>query len=171
VIAVEGQSVIERLASRLAKSHSGGLLYGAVVTAAVLVTVGGHGSSAGKVVLAWVIVLGTYWLTHVYVVTWQGQFEGDTRPLPVRLASGAGHEATVLMGGVPAMVVFLAATLAGVDSFEAERLALYSTVVLLGVLGYVGAHFTGRSRAHSWLEALGAALLGLVMVAAKSLLH
>jgi hypothetical protein len=152
-------------------AHSGGLLYGAVVTAAVLVTVGGHDASVGYVVGAWVIVLGTYWMTHVYVVTWEAQFRGDSRHLGFRLLDGARTELTVLAGGLPAMVVFLVASATGLDAFEAERIALYSTVVLLAIVGFIGARRAGRGPAAAWMESLGAAALGLVMVAAKSQLH
>ncbi len=152
-------------------AHSGGLLYGAIVTAAVLVTVGGHGASVAHVVGAWTIVLGTYWMTHVYVVTWEAQFRGDDRHLGSRLVDGARSELTVLAGGVPAMGVFLVASATGLDAFEAERIALYSTVVLLATVGFIGARRAGRGNVASWMEALGAAALGLVMVAAKSLLH
>ena len=152
-------------------AHAGGVLYGAIVTAAVLATVGGHDSSVGHVMLAWAIVLGTYWLTHVYVATWQAQFHGDGRHLGARLADGARSEVPVLLGGVPAITVFLVASASGLDAFDAERIALYSTVVLLAVIGFVGARRAGRRPAGAWMEALGAALLGLVMVAAKTLLH
>jgi hypothetical protein len=152
-------------------AHSGGLLYGAVVTAAVLVTVGGHDASVAYVVGAWTVVLGTYWMTHVYVVTWEAQFQGDSRHLGHRLLEGARTELTVLAGGVPAMIVFLVASASGLDAFEAERVALYSTVILLAAVGFVGARRAGRGTAGAWMEALGAGLLGAVMVAAKTLLH
>jgi hypothetical protein len=168
---VETEPDSSSFADRLARSDAGGLLYGAIVTAAVLVTVGGHHSSVAQVLFAWAIVLSTYWLTHVYVVTWEAQFHGDRRFLGTRLLGAARAEATVLLGGIPAIAVFLVASWVGLDAFDAERVALYSTVGLLAAIGFVGARHAGRHRAGAWLEALGAGLLGLVMVAAKSLLH
>jgi len=38
-----------------------GLLYGAIVTAAVLVAAGGHSDSVGRILASWAFVLGTYW--------------------------------------------------------------------------------------------------------------
>ena len=155
----------------MAQSDAGGLLYGSIVTAAVLVTVGGHDATVGEVMLAWTVVLSTYWLTHVYVVTWEAQFHGDRRPLGVRLLTAARAEATVLAGGIPSIAVFLVASLAGLDAFDAELVALYVTVVMLAFVGYIGARHAGRQRGAAWSEALGAGMLGLVMVAAKTLLH
>ena len=159
------------VAARLADSSAGGLLYGAIVTAAVLVTAGGHGSSTRRVLAAWAIVLGIYWLTHVYVHAAENQFHGDTRYLWRRFGSAARGELGVLVGGMPAMVVFLLAASNGRDTLESEELALYFTVAMMAVVGYTGARYVHLSRRAAWGEAAGAALLGLLMVAAKTLLH
>ena len=168
---VEPKTGTSASAARLARSDTAGLLYGAIVTAAVLVTVGGHDDSVGHVVTAWAIVLGTYWLTHVYVVTWEAQFHGDTRRLGARLATAARTESTVLVGGLPTMAVFLLASLFGLDVFEAERIALYTTVILLTLVGFVGARHAGHPLRVAMSEAAGAGLLGVIMVGAKTLLH
>ena len=47
------------LAARLAGWDPAGLLYGAIVTAAVLVTAGGHSDSVGQVVASWAVVATT----------------------------------------------------------------------------------------------------------------
>ena len=62
------------------------LLYGAIVTAAVLVITGLHDSPIRDVVAAWAFVLVTYWLAHVYVHTTESQFEGDHRNFVLRAA-------------------------------------------------------------------------------------
>lgn len=159
------------MADRLAGSDAAGLLYGAVVTAAVLVTTGGHDASFGRVVATWAFVLCTYWLTHVYVHAASRQFQGDTRHLPHRVAIAARAELPVLAGGVPAMALFIVVAATATDVLDAARAALYFTVALLAGFGFVGARLTGRTTAAAWGEALGASLLGLLMVFAKSLLH
>jgi hypothetical protein len=158
-------------AARLASASTGSMLYGAVVTAAVLVTAGGHDSSTGRVLAAWGFVLGTYWLTDIYVHAAESQFHGDSRNILLRSATAARAEVGVLEGGVPAMAVFLVAAYTGNGTLGAEKVALYFTVVLLAVVGYVGARHAGRSARSGWSEAGGAAVLGLLMVAAKTFLH
>ena len=95
------------LAARLAGWDPAGLLYGAIVTAAVLVTAGGHSQSVGQVVAAWAVVLGTYFLAHVYVHAAESQFDGDQRHILHRSLVAAKAEVAVLEGGIPAILVFL----------------------------------------------------------------
>lgn len=155
---------------RLASSSAGGLLYGAIVTAAVLVATGGHASDR-RIVVIWGVVIGTYWLTHVYVEAAEQQFHGDRRHLLRRSLTAARTEVPVLLGGVPAMVVFLVSTWVGEDDVQAAMIALLATVVLLATVGYLGTRYAGHGRPAAWGEAAAAAALGLVMVATKSLLH
>lgn len=168
---VEIGSARPSVAERLAGSDPAGLLYGAIVTAAVLVTSGGHDTSPGRVVATWAVVLGIYWLTHVYVHAAESQFQGDRHHLIHRAAIAARAELSVLAGGVPAMAVFYIFASTDTDVFDAARAALYFTVVLLAVFGFVGSRHAGRSVAASWGEAFGASLLGLLMVLGKTLLH
>jgi hypothetical protein len=159
------------LAARLAGWDPAGLLYGAIVTAAVLVTAGGHSDSVAQVVAAWAVVLGTYYLAHVYVHAAESQFDGDQRHILHRSFVAARAEVAVLEGGIPAMLVFLAFSTTDADVSGAAKTALLFTVALLAAFGYVGARHSGRSRSASWVEAFGASLLGVVMVVAKTLLH
>lgn len=158
-------------AAWLARSSPGGLLYGVIVTAAVLVAAGGHGSSVQRVVVTWAFVLGTYWLTHVYVHAAAAQFHGDSRNLLHRSLSSGRAEMSVLLGGLPGMAVFLIAASTDVDTLTAEQAALYATIVLLVVVGYLGGRLARRTVWASLGEGVGAGMLGVIMVAAKTLLH
>lgn len=157
------------VAARVARADPAGLLYGAIVTAAVLVTAGSH-ESVGRVVASWAFVLGVYWLTHVYVHAARSQFQGDTRHLLHRGAAAARAEVAVLEGGIPAMAVFVVLATVEVD-VSAAKVALYFTVALLAAFGFIGARHAGRSMGAAWGEALGASVLGLLMVLGKTLLH
>ncbi|MET1061029.1 MAG: hypothetical protein ABWX84_15615 [Nocardioides sp.] len=168
---MESSTQSPTFAARLAGWDPAGLLYGAIVTAAVLVTAGGHSESVREVVGAWAFVLGTYWLAHVYVHAAESQFDGDRRHILHRSLVAARAEVAVLEGGIPAMVVFLAISTTDVDVSGAAKSALLFTVALLAAFGWIGARHAGRSRAASWGEAFGASLLGVVMVIAKTLLH
>ena len=159
------------VAEKLARSGADDLLYGAIVTAAVLVAAGGHDSSSERVLVAWGFVIVTYFLTHVYVHAAHSQLSGDTRNLFQRSGAAARSELGILEGGIPAMVVFLAASLIEPSAFSAAQVALWFTVVLLAVVGYLGSRRAGRTRRASLGEAAGAAMLGVLMVAAKTLLH
>jgi hypothetical protein len=160
-----------RLASRLASADPAGLLYGAIVSAAVLATVSAHADGATFVGVATGLVLTVYWLSHVYIATITGQFEGDERHFLARLGAAAAHESSVLKGGLPAIVVYVGAALAGAEIGTAAAIAVYFTVVLLAGVGYLGAHRAGVQGRALLLEVAGAASFGVLIVAAKTLLH
>ena len=160
-----------RWSALLARAHPGGLVYGAIITGTLLVAVSGHESSAGRVVLVWVLVLGTYWLAHVFVHAAESQFQGDNRSIIRRSLVAARAEVAVLEGGIPAMVVFLIASWVGLGSLGAEQWALWSIVGFLAAVAYIGTRHAGRSHTAAVGEAIGASLLGLILVLAKTLLH
>jgi len=160
-----------RTSRALADSGAGGLLYGAIVTAAVLVITGLHNSPIRDVVAAWAFVLVTYWLAHVYVHTTESQFEGDHRNFVLRSLTAAREELSVLAGGLPGMAVFLIVYARGENTTGAARVAIYFTVVILALVGFIGGRHAGRSVLGALGEAAGAALLGALLVLAKILLH
>jgi hypothetical protein len=155
----------------LAATDPAGLLYGAIVSAAVLATVSAHAEDFESVAVATGVVLVVYWLAHVYVATLSRQFQGDTRSFPLRLRTALAHETSVLKGGVPAIAVYMLAMAlgAGVETSAAD--AVYFSVVLLAVVGYLGAHRAGLRGRATLLEVLGAASFGILIVIAKALLH
>ncbi len=148
-----------------------GLLYGAIVSAAVLATVSAHAEGSTFVGVATALVLVVYWLSHVYIDTLSRQFEGDSRHFLLRLRTASAHEASVLKGGLPAIVVYVVASLAGAEIDAAAAVAVYFTVFLLAGVGYLGAHQAGVRGRAVLLEVAGAASFGLLIVAAKTLLH
>ena len=160
-----------RAARWLSHADPPGLLYGAIVSAAVLATVSAHAEGATFVGMATAVVLVIYWLSHVYTETLSLQLEGDERRFRHRLRDASAHETSVLKGGVPAIVVYVAMSLAGADVDTAATAAVYVTVVLLAGVGYLGAHRTGATGGTLVLEVAGAASFGVLIVAAKTLLH
>ena len=122
-----------------------GLLYGAIVSGAVLVTVNAHASSADRVVVTTTVFLVTYWMAHVYIGTLSTQLRGDTRAFFPRLGTAARKETGVLKGGVPAIVVYS--------------------------VGYLGAHAAGLRGRIVVGEVAAAAFCGVLIVIGKSLLH
>lgn len=158
-------------AERIAAADPSGLLYGAVVSASVLATVSAHSDQFDHVVAAAVVVLSVYWLAHVYVAAQSRQFGGDARHVLHRIKAVANHESSVLKGGVPAILVYVIGTLAGLSSGAAASVAVYFSVLLLMSVGYLAAHRAGRVGRAALGDAALAGLFGLVLVAAKALLH
>lgn len=161
-----------RVSDVLARHDPGGVLYGAVVTAGTLAAVSANVSHVRRVALAVVVVLVAYWLAHVYVATQRMLFSPDAGPLHRRVGSAASEEATVLLGGTPAVLVYVAAHwLVGLDARAAALTGLWFSVGFLFVIGYLGAHRAGMRGWGLALESCGAGSLGILAVVAKLLLH
>jgi len=142
-----------------------------VVSGSVLVAVGGPDTSTRVVLAAWAFVMITYWLTHVYVHATESQFHGDTQPVWTRSVAAARAEIAVLIGGIPGITAFLIASATEGQTVSAEKVGLYVTVVILAGVGYLGARAAHLSTPAAIADATGGALLGLLLVAAKTALH
>lgn len=160
-----------RAAEWLTHTDPAGLLYGAIISAAVLATVSAHADGSTFVGVATALVLVVYWMSHVYIETLSRQFDGDRHQFLSRLRSAGAHESSVLKGGLPAIVVYVVASLAGAEIDSAASTAVYFTVVLLAGVGYLGAHQAGVRGGALLIEVAGAASFGVLIVAAKALLH
>lgn len=168
---VRHRSHRHRAAGWLTRADAAGLLYGAIVSAAVMATVSAHADGSTFVGVATALVLVVYWLAHVYIDTLSRQLDGDRRRFWRRVLTAGAHESSVLKGGLPAIVVFIVADVGGAQTDGAAAAAVYSTVLLLAGVGYLGAHRAGVTGGRLLLEVLGAASFGVLIVAAKTLLH
>lgn len=160
-----------RVVDWLSAADPPGLLYGAIISSTALATASLHDDGPTRVAVTASVVLVIYWLADLYVHAISVRFDGDARGLLRRLGAAAAHKASVLKGGLPGIVVYVVAHGAGADSTTAAYLALGFSVVLLTVVGYLGARQAGTPRRSAVLEGVGAGALGVVIMVAKSLLH
>lgn len=158
-------------ASRVAAADPAGLLYGAIVSASVLASVSAHAEDYDTVVLTTAGVLGIYWLAHVYIAAQSLHIAGDQRHVLHLTLVAAGHESSVLKGGVPAIAVYTVAVLLGLGKPTAALAAVWFSVALLIGVGYLAAHRSGRTGGAALVDAGVAGLFGLVVVLGKTLLH
>jgi hypothetical protein len=147
-----------------------GLLYGALIAASVLATGAAHGDYR-FVALATGLVLGVYWLAHVYIEAQSLQLHGDARNYLHLLRHTAAQEIGVILGGVPAIGVFLASKALGASTTHAATIAVYFSVAVLFIVGYLTAHQAGRRGFPALVDSLTAAFFGVVVIVAKALLH
>lgn len=159
------------MAQRLAEAEPGGLLYGALVSASVLITASAHIEDYQRVGLTTLGALTVYWLAHAYIGAQSMQFGGDSRHVLRRVASALGHEASVLKGGVPAIAVYVTSVLLGAGNANAASFAAYFSVALMVLAGYLASHRVGRQGLALVLDTSVAALLGVLVIIGKVLLH
>jgi hypothetical protein len=155
----------------VASADPSGLLYGAIVSAAVLVTVSAHATGKEQVVATTTVFLVVYWMAHVYIQTLSTQFRGDRHGFLSRLGTSARHETGVLKGGIPAIVVYTVVALATHDKSTGALVAAYFSVVLMMAIGYLGAHQAGVRGWPLVGEVAAGASFGIIIVIGKSFLH
>ena len=145
------------------------LIEGAVVVGALLVVVG-HGSSDTRVVATALGVLAIYWLTHAYAHALSGTLS-QRRRLFGLLFRAIRHDSTILVGGLPALLVFSAALVVGVEFGTAVSAALWATILFLTGVGFVAGYRIGLRGWRLALEALLAGSAGTFMLLLKTFLH
>jgi hypothetical protein len=157
----------EPAAENLGRRRAAGI-YGAIITAAILDTAGGHLPTVALVV-AVVVTLVVYWLAEEYAEL-LGEQAGGGR-LPGRSAIRGALAATwpMVSASYAPLLALLLARVAGASAVAAANVGLAAAIVLLTFHGWSA----GRAaRLHGWplLLATSVALaLGLVMIALKDL--
>jgi hypothetical protein len=145
-----------------------GILFGALVTGAVIAVSSAATDKARTIMLAVIQVLIVYWATHVYTRVIADRLTDPSATFLERSKESLQHELSVLLGGVPALGVFALAVAAGASTSRAANLALAATVVLFATAGYA----VGRqAKATGWnlIGEVGAAVvLGVVIVVLKA---
>lgn len=146
-------------------------VYGAIVSAATIGAVGIHVESIGRLCAVWAFVVWTYWTAHVYVHVVSHHLGGQMSSVGRRLREAMRGELGVVLGALPGLVVVLAVGAFGGEPSTAASATLLVTVVLLFGLGFLGARRLGGGSALALGEGLLASSVGVVMIAAKALLH
>ena len=155
----------------LARLNTGGLLYGTIVCAASLTLGAGQGETEASLVQAMTATLLIYWLAHVYTATVGDRHSGEHTVLRTRVAAAARREATILIGGLPALLTELSLALAGVTLWVSVLVSICVAIVVLivdGVLAGLHAGVTGWRLA---AEGAGAAVFGIVIAILLVYLH
>ncbi|WP_227748033.1 hypothetical protein [Oerskovia douganii] len=161
----------DALSDRFARGGPADFLYGAVVSGFMLAVSSTHDASGDFVILAVAGVLVGYWAAHVYVSAIGGRFRDSDHTITERLRLATSEEVWVLIGGVPALAVFLVGRVLGLGVTDSALIALWFTVLMLGVVGHLAAHRAGVRGWALTAETVVAGAFGLVIIGLKTLLH
>ena len=149
----------------------GNLLYGAIVATAALAIGASRGETAADMTETMATTLVVYWLAHIYIATVRERPEGSATPLHKLIWDSAKNESAILAGGMPAVIVASALTVAGISLWLSAWFDLGTGIVVLVLVGFlVGL----RAGVHGWrlsAEALSAAILGGILAALLVSLH
>jgi hypothetical protein len=146
----------------------GGLLYGTIVSAAAMALGVNHGATVDRMIEAMSATLLIYWLAHVYTEAMSGRAPASLRR---RVRAAAWHEATILLGGIPTLVMVIVLTLAGVSLWTTVLVTLALAVVVLGLDGYLAGRYVGLAGWRLAAESVGSALFGGLLAVLLVWLH
>jgi hypothetical protein len=143
-------------------------IYGAIVTAAILDTAGGHVSTAALVISV-VVTLLVYWLAEEYAEVLGEQVEGGRLPSRAYIRQALAATWPMVSASYAPLVALVVARLAGASALTAANVGLVVALILLTVHGWLA----GRAaQLRSWRLVFAtsiAAALGLVMILLKDL--
>jgi hypothetical protein len=162
---------VEQAARYLLGKGAPDLLYGAVVSAAMLAVTSLHAGDGEVVAFATASVIATYWLAHVYVDAVGGRIEDREHHTGQRLLAALRENTGVLLGAVPPLLVFLLARSVGADVTDAALAALVFTVVALVAGGAAAAWLAGARGLALVGEAAISGAFGAVVLGLKLVLH
>jgi hypothetical protein len=155
----------------LARLNTGGLLYGTIVCASALTLGAGKGETEATLIEAMASTLVIYWLAHVYTATVSDREPGDGATLRHRIASSARREATILLGGLPALLTEIALSLAGVTIWVSVLSAVSVAIAMLVVDGVLAGMCAGVGGWRLGAEGASAALFGCLIALLLVFLH
>ncbi len=143
-------------------------IYGAIITAAILVAAGGHLPTAALVISV-VVTLLVYWLAEEYAEVLGEQVEGGRLPSWASIWGALTATWPMVTASYLPLLALVLARLAGASALTAANVGIVAAIVLLTVHGWLA----GRAaRLRGWQLVFAtsiAAALGLVMIALKDL--
>jgi hypothetical protein len=166
-IAPSGEIQREPATKNLGRRRAAGI-YGAIVTAAILDTAGGHVSTAALVVSV-VITLLVYWLAEEYAEIVGEQVEGGRLPSRASVSRALVSTWPMVSASFLPLLALVLAHLAGAADSTAANVGLVAAVILLTLHGWLAARAAQLRGWPLFFATVIAAALGVVMILLKDL--
>jgi hypothetical protein len=166
-IAPGGDIKQEPARKNLGRRRAAGI-YGAIVTAAILDTAGGHASTT-ELVIAVVVTLLVYWLAEEYAEVLGEEVAGSRRPSWASVREALATTWPMVTASFAPLLALVLARLAGASELTAANIGLVAAVVLLTVHGWLAGRAAQLHGRQLVITTSIAATLGLVMIALKEL--
>ncbi|MCW2908244.1 MAG: hypothetical protein JWL68_3033 [Actinomycetia bacterium] len=143
-------------------------IYGAIITAAIFDTAGGHLSTAALVVSV-VVTLLVYWLAEQYAELLGEQAEGGHLPSWASIRGALAGTWPMVSASYAPLLALLLARLAGASALVAANVGLAAAIVLLTIHGWSAGRAAQLRGWQLFFATSIAAALGLLMIALKDL--
>jgi hypothetical protein len=143
-------------------------IYGAIVTAAILDTAGGHVSTTALVISV-VVTLLVYWVAEEYAEVLGEQVEGGRLPSRTYIWSALAATWPMVSASFLPLLALVLARLAGASDLTAANVGLAAAVILLTVHGWLAGRAAELHGRNLFFATSLAAALGIVMILLKDL--
>ena len=154
-------------AKNLGRRRAAGI-YGAIITAAILDTAGGHLSTAALVVSV-VVTLLVYWLAEEYAEVLGEQVQGGRLPSRASIWGALAATWPMVTASYAPLLALVLARLAGASDLVAANVGLAAAVILLTVHGWLAGRAARLRGRQLFFATSVAAALGIVMILLKDL--
>ena len=154
-------------AKNLGRRRAAGI-YGAIITAAILDTAGGHLPTAALVVSV-VVTLLVYWLAEEYAELVGEQVQGGRLPGREHILGALAATWPMVSASFLPLLALVLARLAGASALAAANVGLAAAVVLLTIHGWLAGRAAQLRSWQLFFATSVAAGLGLVMILLKDL--
>jgi hypothetical protein len=162
-----GEIQREPTTKNLGRRRAAGI-YGAIVTAAILDTAGGHVSTAALVISV-VVTLLVYWVAEEYAEVLGEQVEGGRLPSRAYIWGALTATWPMVSASFLPLLALLLARLAGASELTAANVGLVAAVILLTVHGWLAGRAAELQGWRLLFASSIAAGLGIVMILLKDL--
>jgi len=166
-IAADDGAQLGPVAENLGRRRASGI-YGAIITAAILDTVGGHASTT-VLVISVVVTLLVYWIAEEYAEVLGEHTAGGRLPSRAYILGALAATWPMVSASFAPLLAVVLATLVGASALTAANVGLVVAMVLLTIHGWLA----GRAaQLQGWKLLVATSLaagLGLVMILLKDL--
>jgi hypothetical protein len=166
-IAAGDGAEVEPAAENTGRRRAAGI-YGAIITAAILDTAGGHVSTAALAVSV-VVTLLVYWIAEEYAEVLGEQAAGGQLPSRASIQGALVSTWPMVTASYLPLLAVVLAHLAGASDLTAANAGLVVAIVLLTVHGWQAGRAARLQRGALLVATAIAAGLGLVMILLKDL--
>ena len=164
-IAAGGEIHRGPITENLGRRRAAGI-YGAIITAAILDTAGGHLSTAALVISV-VVTLLVYWLAEEYAEVLGEQVQGGRLPGRASIREALAATWPMVTASYLPLLALVLAKLAGASALTAANVGLVVAIVLLTVHGWLAGRAAQLRSWQLFAATSIAASLGLVMILLK----
>jgi hypothetical protein len=145
-------------------------IYGTIITAAVLAAGGNALSTVALEATVFVTVM-VYWLAEQYAVLLGEHTHSGQLPSKAEIVRSMRSSFPMVTSSLIPLLVLFVGRVSGLTAFHAAAVAIFATVALLIYHGHAAGREAGLTGAKLLLVTATAGVLGLVMIALKTLLQ